>query len=300
MERPLTRRPWVEAPTLILICACYAVWVLVTLAHASIPGPLLACIGACVLTLHGSLQHEAIHGHPSGNTRLDALLVGVPLSLWLPYPVYRASHLRHHASNLTDPLDDPESAYVDAATWSSWPRWRRAWAQMQRTLAGRLLLGPIDVTLRLWAAELRAIVDGDRSRLPTWIVHALSMAAVIVWLELVCGMPLWLYLVAFVYPGISLTLLRSFAEHRVAADPAHRSVIVEAHPLWGLLFLSNNLHAVHHRWPGLPWYAIAPRYRRHRELLLRQNGGYRLAGYAEVFRRWAWRRKDAAVHVWAR
>lgn len=286
----------VELPTLALICACYASWALGTIAHAWIPTPLLVLLGACALTLHGSLQHEAIHGHPTGDARIDAVLVGIPLSLWLPYPVYRGTHLRHHGSDLTDPRDDPESSYVDATTWSLWPAWRRAWARSQTTLAGRLVLGPIDVSLRLWTAELRALRGGDRSRLRIWSVHLLLSAAVIAWVTVVCAMPLWLYLAAFVYPALSLTLLRSFAEHRAAVDPGHRSALVEAHPLWALLFLNNNLHAVHHRWPGLPWYALPSRYRRDRESLLRQNGGYRLSGYSAVVRRWWWRPKDSPVH----
>ena len=44
------------------------------------------------------------------------------------------------------------------------------------------------------------------------------------------GISLPLYLGAIVSPSLSLTLLRSFAEHRAAPDPRHRTAIVEAHP----------------------------------------------------------------------
>ena len=37
--------------------------------------------------------------------------------------------------------------------------------------------------------------------------------------------------------------------------------VVEACPLLALLYLNNNLHAAHHRWPRLPWYQLPQRWR---------------------------------------
>ena len=82
------------------------------------------------------------------------------------------------------------------------------------------------------------------------------VALVVAWLVLVCDMNLWIYFVAFVYPGTALMLVRSFAEHRAESDVDERTAIVENAPVMGLLFLYNNLHAVHHERPTMPWYRI--------------------------------------------
>ena len=89
-----------------------------------------------------------------------------------------------------------------------------------------------------------------------WFRHGLAAALILVWIVGICHIPLPTYLGLAVYPSISLTLLRSFAEHRAAPDPQHRTVVVEAGPFWRLLFLNNNLHIAHHRHPNLPWYRL--------------------------------------------
>ncbi len=87
--------------------------------------------------------------------------------------------------------------------------------------------------------ELRRLPREPRQR-RIWARHAVGVAAVLIWVVAICGMPLWLYLVAFVWAGAALTRLRSFAEHRWAADPAGRTAIVENGGLFGLLYLNNN------------------------------------------------------------
>ncbi len=106
-------------------------------------------------------------------------------------------------------------------------------------------------------------------------------------------MPLWLYLLAFVYAGASLTSLRSFAEHRFAEDPTHRTAIVERAGLFGLLFLHNNLHVLHHLRQHEPWYRLPALYKANREALLARNGGLVYDGYGEVARRFLFRPHDA-------
>ena len=116
------------------------------------------------------------------------------------------------------------------------------------------------------------------------------------WVIGVCGMPLWVYLAAFVYPGMSLAMVRSFAEHRAAAEPEKRTAIVENAPILGLLFLNNNLHVAHHLRGGLPWYQIPAFYRLNREALIRRNGGLVYDGYLDVFRRYGLTSHDRVVH----
>ncbi len=109
--RSLVRRT--EAPTWLLIFLVYGGWGGLTWFHDSIAWWLLAPAGAWLIALHGSLQHEALHLHPTRHAWLNTLLAGAPLGLWMPYPIYRDSHLAHHAAaSLTDPLGDPESCYA--------------------------------------------------------------------------------------------------------------------------------------------------------------------------------------------
>ena len=58
---------------------------------------------------HSSLQHEALHGHPTRSAALNEALVFLPLGLLFPYRRFKMLHLRHHNNSaLTDPYDDPE------------------------------------------------------------------------------------------------------------------------------------------------------------------------------------------------
>ncbi len=100
----------------------------------------------------------------------------------------------------------------------------------------------------------------------------------------------------FAWPGLSLTLLRSYAEHRPADDRERRSVIVGGNPLTSLLFLNNNLHALHHARPRLPWFELPAAFAANRRQILDRNGGYRFASYAEIARRHLFRPKDAPLH----
>ena len=288
--------PPVEWPTLLLAGVIYAGWIAATRLHDQLHPVALALLGGWLIAWHGSLQHEVIHGHPTPWRRLNDALAALPLSLWLPYEIYRRSHLRHHASeHLAHPAHDPEARYLPVGSG-----WRHgvalAAARAQSTLAGRLALGPIIDAARFLAAEARRLVrDQDDSR-AVWLRHLAGVAVVLAWLQFDCGFSLGDYLLLFVYPGLALTLIRSFAEHRAGADPGGRVAIVERAPVFGLLFLNNNLHAAHHQWPGLAWWRLPARYRAHREALLAANGGLVYAGYGEVFSRFLFRPHDVLAH----
>ena len=289
-----------EIPTVLLALGIHGAWLALTWWWTALPLVALLPLAAIVVAWHGSLQHEAVHGHPSGRPWVDQLVAGAPLWLWLPFPLYRESHLAHHATGaLTDPIDDPESYYVDASAWRTMGWAQRAVLRAMQTLAGRLLLGPAVVLARFAANEARAMASlrgaARRRRAGVWLSHAAACALVLAWVVGVCGMPLWLYLVAFVYPGLSLTLLRSFIEHRRAPEQAQRTAIVETNRFFGTLFLHNNLHALHHASPGVPWYRLPALYRARKAELLAANGGYFFAGYGAVARRYALSMKDEPV-----
>src|SRR5262249_31527998 len=174
----------------------------------------------------------------------NAWIAGVPLSLWLPYRLYRESHLAHHgAQTLTDPRHDPESLYVTPALWQRMGPVRRAIRRAEATLLGRVLLGPPAMVARLFQSEWQLLLRRDRRRAAVWLSLLASAAPVLGWVLFVCRIPLWEYLAVFVYPGLGLTLVRSFLEHRPSASPGERTVVVETNRVMGLLFLNNNLHA---------------------------------------------------------
>lgn len=273
----------------------YSGWFGLTLGYDALPWWGVLIGGGWLIAWHGSLQHEAIHGHPTRSDRLNALLAGWPLWLWLPYGIYRESHISHHRSGLTDPIDDPESFYFTPEVWRRLDPIRRGILWAHQTAVGRLLLGPLVATARFLASEARLLRAGDGSHLRHWALHAVQSALILYWVLAVCGIPLWAYLLLFVYPGLSLTLLRSFAEHRPAVVVEERTVIVESLP-FGLLFLNNNLHAVHHDEPRLAWYRLPSTYRARRDEVLTRNGGYRFRGYLQVCWRYLVRPKDAPVY----
>ncbi|MCA9670242.1 MAG: fatty acid desaturase [Myxococcales bacterium] len=290
----MTRR--FELPTWTVVFAIYGGWIGLTLAANRLPWPLVLLLGAWLVAWQGSLQHETIHDHPARSRWLNALVGFWPLSLWLPYGIYRAEHLRHHDdARLTDPLEDPESYYVTADRWRELGVARRALLRFHQTLVGRLVIGPPLSVARLLSSEAARLARGDRRNLRHWVLHLVGVAAVIGWLHFVCALSLGKYLLLFVYPGLSLTLLRAFVEHRPAREHAHRTAIVESGALFSLLFLNNNLHAVHHRLPAAPWYELPGLYRAAREALLAANEGYRFDGYGEIARRFALTPRDEPV-----
>ena len=270
-------------PTWVLVATIYCGWLGLTWFHRALPLPLLALAGGWIGAWHMSLQHELMHGHLARRRGLNEALGFPPLSLWLPYALYRKSHLAHHrAPELTDPFDDPESFYRASEPG---PAMRLVW-RIHNTLPGRMLLGPplaIWGTLRDGARDVLARTPGARR---LWLMHGVGVAAVLGWLRFGCGMGLGTYVGCFVYPGLALALVRSFAEHRADEVPEHRTAVVEDGGLLGLLFLHNNLHVVHHLRPDLPWYEIGRFWRAHRERLVALNGGHVYDGYGSVLKRY--------------
>ena len=283
----------VEWPTIVLIVAVYTIMAVLVWHHASLPWWVILPIGAYCAALHVSLQHEALHGHPTRNRVINEALVFPTLTLWLPYHRYKRLHLAHHNDeNLTDPRLDPESYYLLPEQWSDVGGIRKMLFEINQTLAGRMLIGPAVSIIRFWPAELFDVLNGNRETARAWAWFAVAASVTLGYAVLICGMPLWQYVLLIAYPGISLALVRSYCEHRAAEMVDHRTIIVEASPFWSLLFLNNNLHVVHHSHPTLPWYRIPALYRAERERLIAQNDGYTMKGYGEIFRRYFLKAKE--------
>jgi fatty acid desaturase len=283
----------VEWPTVILVIAVYLVIGSLVWFHSALPWWLVLPVGAYFAALHSSLQHEVLHGHPTGNRILNEALIFVTPTFWLPFPRYRETHLTHHNDeNLTDPRLDPESYYMLPDEWARLPGIKQVLYNMNQTLAGRMVMGPAISVIQFWTSDLVRLIRGEKGIASAWLYHGLACAVSIFLISGVAGMPLWKYLLLFAYPGISLALVRSFCEHQAAEKTGHRTIIVEASPIWSLLFLNNNLHVAHHTWPALAWYKLPDFYRTEREAMIERNNGYLMRGYGEIFRRYFLKAKE--------
>jgi len=285
----------VESPTLALLAGCYAAWGLTVFVLAIIWLPVAILAAMVAIALHSSLTHEAVHGHPFQNARLNEALLFPCLGLTIPYRRFRDLHLAHHVdSRLTDPYDDPESNYLDPAVWSRLSGPVRGLLRANNTLAGRLVLGPAIALFTFWRDDWRAIRAGDKAVRKAW---ALQVPAVLPVLGLVAvsPMPFWAYILAC-YGGLSILKIRTFLEHRAHERANGRTVVIEDRGPLALIFLNNNLHAVHHAHPRVAWYDLPEMWAQNREGYLRRNEGYYYRSYGEVFARFFWHTKEPVAH----
>ncbi len=274
----------VEWLTLGLFAGFYAAWLAVILRHRSLPWPAEVAVLALLGGFYMSLQHEALHGHPTGWRGVNTTLAFAPLSLWLPYLGYRSSHMVHHHTDITDPQFDPESFYLRPIDWSSAGVVKRTYILVTRTMFGRLTIGAVHSIGRYLWRELRNLSSSPAAA-RRWTAHLCAVAALSWWLFAVVAIPLWEYVLGFVVMGQSFTLLRSFVEHCAVAEGT-RSAVVKAGPVMSLMYLNNNLHHTHHAEPSTPWYALPEL---HRQLdgdeLAAVGAGLYRRGYVEVARR---------------
>ena len=285
----------VEWPTLAMIALAYGGWAVAGFwLWPAVPWLALAVM-ALAAALHSSLTHECLHGHPTRRTWANEALVTLPLTLFYPYRRYRALHLAHHRDErLTDPFDDPESYYKARWQWHAMPGWLRAVLRVNNALAGRVVLGPVLGVAGFLAGEARLAWQGARGVRRAWALHLPAAAAVLaaIW---AMGVPIWLYLLAVVWPALGLIAIRTYAEHRWHETPEGRTIIVERSPLaW--LFLHNNLHVVHHQHPTAPWYALPRLYAARRAHWQGLNGGYVFRSYWPLIRAHLWRAKEPVAH----
>ena len=285
----------VEWPTLVLIAVCYGAWALATtwLALWSLPPAMI--LTTLLITLHSSLQHEVLHGHPFRTRRLNEALVSLPLGLVYPYGRFRDLHLAHHQDeHLTDPYDDPETNFLCPKVWADASALRRAVCTANNALLGRMLMGPAITVIEFVRADSAAILRGDRAVARDWLLHLAGAVPVVVWVWHT-AMPGWAYAVCC-YFGLSLLKVRTFLEHRAHELARGRSVIVEGGVVLPFLFLNNNLHAVHHAKPKVAWYHLPRVYADGRADWLRRNERHLCRSDGEVFLRYFLRPKDPVQH----
>lgn len=287
----------IEWRTLSLILSCWLAYGLLTYFWQSLGWVVIAPAGGFVLCLYGSLQHEVVHGHPTRSCLINELLVSLPIGLLFPFRRYKVMHTIHHDNDhLTDPARDPESSYLEPQTWDGLTAPLKWLYKINNSLLGRLLLGPAITAVRFLSSEVQLIVKGDASVARVWVAHLAGLAVVWAWVVGVCGMVWWQYALGIAYWGLSLTLLRSFAEHRAHNNTGCRTIIVESNPVMSLMFLNNNLHMAHHERPSIAWYRLPSYYRENKDRLLHENCGYLIKGYHRLFADFAFKPKEPVAH----
>lgn len=290
-----------EWPTLSLILICLVVWFL----GIGLIGGYSTTIGffcvALSVALYSSLQHEVIHGHPTRSQRLNEALVFPALSIFIPFGRFRDTHLAHHSDiRLTDPFEDPESNYFDPEEYARLSAPIRALLCLNNTLLGRVIFGPAIGQVMFMKDDWRRIKLREEGVLQAWIAHAVSLALVLAVYVTTASLPVWAFLLA-TYLGLGLIRIRTFLEHRADEQAEGRTAIIEDRGPLSFLFLNNNLHAVHHLHPAVPWYQLPKLYFRNRQHFLSKNRAYVFSSYAEVVSKFLLRRKDPVAHpIWRR
>jgi fatty acid desaturase len=294
---PIRRRKLraLEWPTIRLLIVCYGLWFIIGFyVYPALPVLALA-IYPIVISLHLSLQHEALHGHPTRKRWINEMLVGLPLGVFYPYRRYKDMHLRHHADErLTDPYDDPESFYRALYDWERMPRSLKTLLRWNNTFIGRVTLGPALAFPAFLMNEAKQLRTNKKIR-KAWALHAAGLTVLALLLEGVLGIPFWLYALTSAYGGLSILAIRSYCEHQWSDRPDGRTIIVENSVL-SMLFLNNNLHLVHHKHPTSAWYELPRLYAERRDEWLAMNGGYVFMNYFEIFRAFAFQAKEPVVH----
>lgn len=293
----MPRKSICEWPTLALILATSVTWMVLIGFYSELGGWIVCPLAAVLVTLQSSLQHEVLHGHPTRNGAFNEALVYCPLGTFIPYRRFKSLHLRHHNNDrLTDPYDDPESFYLAWRDWQRLPDFIQAILTVNNTLLGRLLIGPAVTLVGFYGSELRLLRAGDKAVRQAWMHHLAGVLPVVLYVTLVGGMPVWLYLLGVAYPAMSLLMLRTFAEHRAHENAEARSIIVEFCPVFSLLFLNNNLHVVHHAHPRAPWYHLPVLYQSARDEWRRRNEGYVFASYLDLAKGYLFKVKEPVAH----
>lgn len=280
---------------MLLLAGQFAGWILITLWAEALSAWVSIPLLALLLTLHSSLQHEALHGHPTRHSRINEALVFLPFGLFIPYRRFRDEHLLHHYDpNLTDPYDDPESNYLHPQDWVCLPRWMQHVLRFNNTLLGRMLIGPAISLYRLYATDARSIARKPSVR-RAYLLHFLGLICVYAWLLNVATIPLGHYLIGS-YLALSILKIRTFLEHQAHERSCSRSVIITDRGLLAFLFLNNNYHLVHHANPTLAWHQLPKAFAAKRDSYLARNEGYLFTNYREVMQKHLLRSKDPVAH----
>ena len=285
-----------EWPTYLVAVGCYGGFAALTLYWEFLSVWIAIPLAGYLICWHGHLTHEVVHGHPTNSARLNHALIGFNLGGWVPYPLYRDTHIAHHETeHLSHPTLDPESQYHMPEDWAQRGPIAQAYFTAMNSAVGRMVLGGPWIVFSFWREEVRRVMRGDTRYVSAWLWLVVNNAVLAAWWLWVCDIAVWQMLAAL-YAGVMLMVLRSYLEHRPGASNDARCAIVEGEGPIALLFLNNCYHLIHHDRPGLAWYDIPKTYWQNKEYWRARTGGHWFKGYREVFWRFGLSPKDTPVH----
>ena len=285
----------IEWPTVFLWLACWGLWLIGVFVLPMVSMLLAGVVLTLVLVLQSSLSHEALHGHPFASRRVNDGLAMVSLGLLVPYIRFCDTHLAHHIDErLTDPYDDPETNFYDPAVWARMAPWQQRIMQLNNTLLGRMLIGPLMSQVMFMRGDWREMRQGNRAIICAWGIHLL-ISALVITVVVTSPMPIWIYLMCC-YFAMSVLKIRTFLEHRAHQYSTARTVIIDDKGPLAFLFLNNNLHAVHHLHPQVAWYNLPRLYRDNTDSYDGFNEDYNYRSYAQVIARYFVKAKDPVPH----
>ncbi|MDX1737901.1 MAG: fatty acid desaturase [Alphaproteobacteria bacterium] len=286
-------REFDEIRSLALLLLCYGLIFFLLFDPIGLPLWLRMISIIPLITLHSSLQHEFLHGHPFKNQHLNDLLAYPSMGIFVPYLRFKETHLKHHNNQIiSDPYEDPESWYLAPEDWQRKSSLTKAMLTFNNTLFGRILIGPALSQIKFAFCEL---YHGNIKVKATWFCHFIVMAGYIWLIHKYTSMPIWAYFICC-YFGLSLLGIRTFLEHQASDHILARTVIIEKQGILSFLFLNNNFHSVHHAYPALAWYRIPALFQRNRKRFLGQNHRYHFRSYGQIFRKYFFTPKEPVCY----
>ncbi|MBP4001109.1 fatty acid desaturase [Pseudomonas koreensis] len=293
-QRFTARTEW---PTWLLLIGVYGGWFAIVLGSEWLGLGWSTLLLIPLLVLWLSVQHELLHGHPTRWTFVNKILGYAPFAVWYPYTLYRDSHLQHHRDeDLTIPGVDPESRYLSAERWQGRSLFERSLHWLNKTVLGRFILGAPLALLALAGEELQRLKSGERQAWLMWLTHGALTVLMLFFIARYSVLPVWHYLFLISVPALSISMVRSYYEHRPHERPEQRTVLNEAGWPWRWLFLNLNFHLVHHDLPKLSWYDLPKAYRMRREQWVARSGGFLVQGYGQLWRRHGIKPIDSPQH----
>ena len=185
-----------------------------------------------------TVLHESVHRANSRNRRLNDALGWLPAAmLAFTFPVFRLSHLNHHA-HTNDPLRDPDH-WVSRQPRFLLPLWLvstvanyRALTMRHRWGTARQRLGQIVFDLGLVGGTILLALTGH------------GMAAVV------------LYWAPWLVGGMFLVYAFDYLPHYpFTSTERYENTRIQTGRLRHFLLLGQNYHLIHHLWVSVPWFS---------------------------------------------
>jgi beta-carotene hydroxylase len=185
-----------------------------------------------------TVLHESMHGIAHRDRRLNAWLGRVAgLALMIPYPLFRAAHLAHHA-HTNDPEQDPDRMVAWRPVWL-----RPVWFMLTPIYYRKLVYGG-------------GLLRGRYARMEAFAGEALIVAIMLGAIATGHATPL---LQLWLIPSVLAILWLAFAfdllpHHPHTTQERYYDTRVYPGRFLNFLLLGQNYHLVHHLWTTIPWY----------------------------------------------